>query len=101
MVYGTHETVKAVKRTTESYSKNKIALNAIILGPGNIGLVRWLHKLCSLSKWLKAPKMFLQQGIKGYEVLTGKPNQVALPLAYIGINKIPDENTPLNPATDG
>ena len=100
--YGTHETVKAAKKELRSrIRKNKIALNAIILGPGNIGLVRWLHKLCSLSKWLEAPKMFLQQGIKGYEVLTGKPNQVALPLAYIGINKIPDENTPLNPATDG
>ena len=86
---------KQPKELKKRIRKYKIARNAIIIGPENLGLLKSIAKLTSLFFIFKNTTDFLNQGLDGYEVLTGKPNQVALPLAYIGINQIPNKTNTL------
>ena len=101
-IYGTNETVKAVKKEIKRrIRKYKIARYAIFVGPENLRLIKAIAKLTSSFSFLKNAEAFLNQALEGYEILTGKPNQVALPLAYLGIDKVPDKRETLDPAKDG
>ena len=101
-LYGTKEIVNAAKKDIKRRLRKKsIAKHVVFLGPENIGLVRLLQKLFSSISLTKKIGKFLEQGILGYEVCSGQPNQVAIPLAYIGIDQVPDKSKILNPAIDG
>ena len=100
--YGTNKLVEASVRETRSrLKKSGISKKLLILGPKNIGVVNLLLKYKVNLSILKSIYAFLEQAQEAYLLCSGVPQQLALPLAYLGVKKNPDKSKKLNPALDG
>lgn len=100
-IYGTQDIVDAVKKSIKKSAKplgQVLFSDSLIISFGKKVANSVLAKVPLIQK-LKTQLDTIDEGIG---IMLGKPNQVALPLAYWRNREItPDKNLRLNPAADG
>ena len=100
-IYGKRDVVKAVKRALASYTMDigKLLFSDAL----SLKLARWVAG--SMLKYLPAVgavKLQLDALDESLDIMLGKPNQLALPLAYWRNPSVqPDKSATLLPAQDG
>ena len=100
-IYGTPSVVNAVKKEIKQGGRK---LGQVIFSDS--GLLKLAkHALVPPFTWIPALAKIREQLVtldEGIDIMLGKPNQVALPLAYWRNRKVrPNKNVELNPAKDG
>ena len=97
-LYGQKSVVKAARKEVKAFVAGKA--KRIIFSEGALLTVARRLLACLPTAWLTEIRGMLSTLDKGIEVMLGKPNQVALPLAYWR-NPAYQAGTELNPAADG
>ncbi|BFT29637.1 hypothetical protein D210916BOD24_08130 [Alteromonas sp. D210916BOD_24] len=98
-LYGSQSIVKAAKREVRTISK-PLADKCFFANSPIIHLARWICEHSSFSM-LAPVKRQLDSLTAATEIMLGKPNQIALPLAYWRNPHVPPSQTSvLNPARD-
>lgn len=97
-LYGQKSVVKAARKEVKAFVAGKA--KRIIFSEGALLTVARRLLACLPTAWLTEIRGMLNTLDKGIEVMLGKPNQVALPLAYWR-NPAYQAGTELNPAADG
>ena len=100
-IYGTPEVVKAVKHSLASYTRG--IGKPLFSDSLALKVARWLsHSVVGKLPGVERIKQQLNALDESLDIMLGKPNQLALPLAYWrNPNVRPDKSNTLLPAQDG
>jgi len=99
-IYGTKKVAAAARNDIRRIAKGKTD-QLLFSSSWLIKLGRWVTTTFSCS-FLDGPRLQLEKLSSGTDIMKGKPNQVALPLAYWRNPRVnPHTSQTLNPAQDG
>lgn len=98
-LYGTARVVRAAQRDVRAALRG-VATGLVFLSPTAA------RRLCTMATWLPA-KLYRRFGRRfemldsALQLVAGRPNETALPLAYWKSGAVPGAGQPLDPARDG
>lgn len=98
-LYGTERMVAAAQKEIRT-ALGSVASRMVFMTPQRA------RQLAALTRWIPGAKGQALQSLTGtlarsLELVAGRPNETALPLAYWRSGKLPPEGTPLDPGADG
>lgn len=99
-IYGSKKVASAARKDIKRIAKGNVDQLLFSSSP----LIKLGKLVTSLFSWsvLDGPRLQLEKLSAGIDIMKGKPNQVALPLAYWRNPRVkPSQNKTLNPAADG